>query len=131
MANKHNDKQLSCSWTPVMVDSLVHIYADTISKAGKAADNGSLTKQQWTTVVSEFNRENKTNLSKQQIHSKMAEQKKYFQQVKELVEKSGFGFEDGKVTASDEAWDELLEKRSELKRWKTTPFPNYDALYSI
>ena len=83
MANKHNNKQLSCSWTPVMVDSLVHIYADTISKAGKAADNGSLTKQQWTTVVSEFNRENKTNLSKQQIHSKMAEQKKYFQQVKE------------------------------------------------
>ena len=43
MANKHNNKQLSCSWTPVMVDSLVHIYADTISKAGKAADNGSLT----------------------------------------------------------------------------------------
>ena len=131
MANKHNNKQLSCSWTSVMVDSLVHIYADTISKAGKAADNGSLTKQQWTKVLSEFNRENKTNLSKQQIHSKMAEQKKYFQQVKELVEKSGFGFEDGKVTASDEAWDELLEKRPELKKWRTTPFPNYDELYSI
>ena len=61
----------------------------------------------------------------------MAEQKKHFQQVKELVEKSGFGFEDGKVTASDEAGNELIEKRSELKRWRTTPFPNYDELYSI
>ena len=47
-----------------MVKSLVRIYAETISNAGKAADNGSLTKQQWTKVVSEFNREAKKNLNK-------------------------------------------------------------------
>ena len=114
-----------------MVDTLVRVYSEEMLKAGKAADNGSLTKQQWTSVVVIFNQETSANLSKQQIQSKMAEQKKYFQQVRELVDKSGFGFEDGKVTASDEAWDELIERRPELKRWRTTPFPCYDDLYNI
>ena len=121
----------SCSWTHDMVDTLVRVYSEEMLKAGKAADNGSLTKQQWTSVVVIFNQETNANLSKQQIQSKMAEQKKYFQQVRELVDKSGFGFEDGKVTASDEAWDELIERRPELKRWRTTPFPCYDDLYNI
>ena len=131
----------SCSWTHDMVDTLVRVYSEEMLKAGKAADNGSLTKQQWTSVVVIFNQETSANLSKQQIQSKMAEQKKYFQQVRELVDKSGFGFEDGKVTASDEAWDELIEtdeawdelieRRPELKRWRTTPFPSYDDLYNI
>ena len=43
--------QASCSWTPEMVDSLVRIYGDTISNSGKAADNGSLSKQQWSKVA--------------------------------------------------------------------------------
>ena len=36
-------EQASCVWTPDMVDSLVETYADTMAKAGKVADNGSLT----------------------------------------------------------------------------------------
>ena len=68
--------QASCSWTPEMVDSLVRIYGDTISNSGKAADNGSLSKQQWSKVVSELNREAKTSLTKQQIHSKINEHSK-------------------------------------------------------
>merc|ERR1712023_548102 len=54
--------------TPDVVDSLARICADATLKAGKAADIGSLTKQQWTKVVSDLNREAKTNLSKRQIH---------------------------------------------------------------
>ena len=73
-----------------MVDSLARIYADATSKAGKAADDGSLTKQQWTKAASELNCEAKANLSKRQIYSKTEEQKKSLRQVKELVDESGF-----------------------------------------
>ena len=106
--------QASCSWTPDMVNCLLKVYGEIIQNTGKAADNGSLTKQQWSKVVNEFNREAKTSLVKQQIHSKINEQKKYFQQVNVLVDKSGFGLENGKVTASDEAWDELIANRPEI-----------------
>ena len=79
----------------------------------------------------ELNKRSETQLSKQQIQSKMADLKKRFQQVKELLDKSGFGIEDGKVTASDEAWNELTEKKPELRKWRHTPFPKYDELYDI
>ena len=86
-----------------MVDALVRIYSEEMLKAGKAADNGSLTKQQWSSVVVIFNQETSANLSKQQIQSKMAEQKKYFQQVRELVDKSGFGFMQRFASAFEDA----------------------------
>ena len=66
---------------------MVRVYSEEMLKAGKAADNGSLTKQQWTSVVISFKQETSANLSTQQIQSKTAEQKKYFQQVRELVDK--------------------------------------------
>ena len=66
-----------------MVDSLIDVYADKASKAGKAADNGSLTSQQWSEVEKELNKRSETQLSKQQIQSKMVDLKKRFQQAQQ------------------------------------------------
>ena len=69
-----SQSKLSCIWTSDMVDSLIDVYADKASKAGKAADNGSLTSQQWSEVEKELNKRSETQLSKQQIQSKKRQQ---------------------------------------------------------
>lgn len=63
---------------------------------------------------------------------------------------SGFGWDDGRklVTAADEQWNELAQvhsrinywdscqpclsqRDSQIKKWKTTPFPLYDEMHSL
>jgi len=59
--------------------------------------------------------------------------KKEYVQVKQLRDKSGFGWDDGlsRVTATDEVWDALIKSEPKLAKWRKTAFPLYDSMHEL
>ncbi|KAK0523377.1 hypothetical protein OC842_006162, partial [Tilletia horrida] len=68
-----------------------------------------------------------------QVKSHFRNLKTMFNEVHDLVNMSGFGWDQEKkcVTASEEVWDELLKTASKYKKWKNRSFDNYDCLEGI
>ncbi|KAJ3729329.1 hypothetical protein C8R42DRAFT_715619 [Lentinula raphanica] len=59
--------------------------------------------------------------------------KKDFKEVKELREKSGFGWDATRnvATAGEDVWEKLLQKKPKLGKWKRKSFPLYDELEAL
>jgi len=59
--------------------------------------------------------------------------KKVYVQVKQLRDKSGFGWDEGlsRVTATNEVWDALVKSEPKLAKWRKTAFPLYDSIHEL
>ncbi|KAF9787271.1 hypothetical protein BJ322DRAFT_712789 [Thelephora terrestris] len=56
-----------------------------------------------------------------------------FMLIKKLRNMTGFGWDDERnlVVAADDQWDELAKENPHAKKWRTTPFPIYDEMFSL
>ncbi|KAE8230366.1 hypothetical protein CF326_g4635 [Tilletia indica] len=59
--------------------------------------------------------------------------KSQWKEVRELVNMSGFGWDDEekKVTAEDTVWDDLIKRRPELRKWRNRAFIHYSRLRDL
>lgn len=87
---------------------------------------GGIWKKEATTdVIATFRESGQVCPTARQVNSKRDGLKTDWKQVEELMNISGFGIdpENGRITASDATWTNLLSRKPELKRWKTKTIP--------
>ncbi|KAH9440416.1 hypothetical protein KEM48_000185 [Puccinia striiformis f. sp. tritici PST-130] len=122
------DKPDSLIWTPAMEKSAIELYVKAV-EAGKRGDGG-FKPEVHPHVASELLKEFPGNpFDSTKVKSKYTQGfKKTYDAFVACKGASGFGWNeaDCMVVASDDVWDEFLVSHPCAKRFRNTPFPEYN-----
>ncbi|KAJ3765491.1 hypothetical protein FB446DRAFT_795001 [Lentinula raphanica] len=119
------------NWRPEEDEILVGVLGEQ-KAAGFQTDNGEFHPDAYNAAAARlgtkgFSRNNS------QCSIRFTGLKKDFKEVKELREKSGFGWDAARnvATAGEDVWEKLLQKKPKLGKWKRKSFPLYDELEAL
>ncbi|KAF5352325.1 hypothetical protein D9757_014292 [Collybiopsis confluens] len=103
--------------------------------AGFQTDNGGFHQDAFKAAAATMRDPGPTGVVKtaESVKSRYTNLKKDFKEVKEIREKSGFGWDEARcvATATAEVWEALVAKKPSLKRWRKKAFPLYDMIESL
>ncbi|TFK59918.1 hypothetical protein BDN72DRAFT_864755 [Pluteus cervinus] len=137
MSQKVNSSQATrCTWTD-RDDQIMLEVLKTEKDAGNQSENG-WKKAVWTRVaaaLAEKGVQKAPVKTGEKCQDHFGNLKSDFNDVETLLDKSGFGWDDGSklVIATDQVWQELLNtvKNKKLGKWRSKPFLRYDDMYRL
>ena len=108
----------SARWTDAMRSTLISAIMKQ-KRAGKGSDNG-FKKDTWSEIISKFNEAHDSNYDKSQLNTQHNSMKSKYIVFKQLIEKSGFGWDEscGAPTAAPHVWDEYIASHPEAKQFR-------------
>jgi len=123
-------------WNDDNVEILADTMKDEIQSFGRLSDNGSWKTEQLNRIVNAFNAaEGSPAYNKSQTSTKIAKLKKIYKIIGDLVDQSGFGWDEETftVTAEDSVWDDYLAVpgHNEAKKWRNKSFKVFETLQYI
>ncbi|XP_058094584.1 L10-interacting MYB domain-containing protein-like isoform X2 [Magnolia sinica] len=118
-------------WTTPRDAYLVELLIEQ-QNAGKRSNMG-WSKEAWKYVVDAFNKRFRLHHNVQQLKSRIAQLKKNYYIVKQLISHSGFAWNSvmHTVTADDDVWDRYLMTHPEARPLRKTGLPLYEILGTL
>ncbi|KAJ3725113.1 hypothetical protein C8R42DRAFT_718603 [Lentinula raphanica] len=100
--------------------------------AGFQTDNGGFHQDAFNAASLKLKSSNFSHTSTQ-CSVRFTTLKKEFKQLKEIREKSGFGWDATRnvATAGADVWEKLLQKKPKLGKWRKKSFPLYDDIEAL
>ncbi|XP_058098992.1 uncharacterized protein LOC131243562 isoform X1 [Magnolia sinica] len=119
------------SWTPDMDSCLTELMVEQVHRGRKIDHN--FKKEAFAEVSEEFEKRTGIELHKDNIKNKLKTWRRQYLHVKELLNHSGFGWDDSlkKVFASHDVWKEYLKAHHEANYYRTKSVENYNELAII
>ncbi|KAE8818848.1 hypothetical protein D1007_03455 [Hordeum vulgare] len=121
--------QNRAKWTARYEKGLVEILTE-YNLSHYRGQNGWTT-EGWNQVFKELNNlYPEARFTKDQVQDKEAQLKKYYKNIKSIVNRSGISWNDGAcvINTTPEKWEEIIAEDSKLKMYEGKSFPLYEAL---
>ncbi|KAF8815799.1 hypothetical protein BYT27DRAFT_7248846 [Phlegmacium glaucopus] len=135
--NKENGPSVPRSSWNSSCDSILVECLKKQKENGRMGSNSSWHSAAWVEAEKELSGTEKTSGGGKKTavscQYRWAALKKEYIQVKQLRDKSGFGWDEGlsRVMATAEVWDALLKSDPKLAKWKKTAFPLFEDLHDL
>ncbi|CAD6933524.1 unnamed protein product [Tilletia laevis] len=132
-ATQAGQRKENCFWASTEDEKLLDVLEEG-KQQGKAS-GGGFKPELWVRVLEEIEPLHEKGRKKAlaDVKNHYRNLKAQYKEVKELVDMSGFGWDEDKgvATADDAVWDDLVKRRPELKKWRHKSFPFYTQLDSL
>ncbi|KAK9285420.1 hypothetical protein L1049_024613 [Liquidambar formosana] len=134
-ANKNDsepkEKAKYVRWTPRMDDILTEVLRDEYHKGHKGDNGWKPTALQ--AAVNVINSQLGMSLNKENIRSRLKTWRGLYTAVQELLNQTGFGWNDTKkmVEAEDSVWDDYLQNHSDAAQFRHRSIDNFDDISLI
>ncbi|XP_042491122.1 uncharacterized protein LOC122070941 isoform X2 [Macadamia integrifolia] len=118
-------------WTPSMERYFIDLMLDQMHRGNKIGH--TFNKQAWTDMLTWFNAKFESQYDKDVLKSRYTNLWKQFNDVKILLEQSGFAWDEARqmVTADDFVWDSYIKVHPDARSYKTKTLLNYNDLFVI
>ncbi len=116
------------------IDAKERVLLETLENAvldGEGGDNG-FKPQTWTCVVRAVNACHPVSeYTEASVKNKVQELRNEFARYKRLSEHTGFGLENGILTAGDQTWENVISHEPKCAKFRHSPLQHKEKLYAI
>ncbi|XP_022858384.1 uncharacterized protein LOC111379261 isoform X1 [Olea europaea var. sylvestris] len=118
-------------WTPPMDLFFIDLMLEQVRKGNRIGQ--SFITQAWNDMVASFNEKFRSQHDKEILKNRYKHFKKQYNDVKILLQHSGFSWDDGRemVTAEDCVWDAYLKAHPDARSYRVKAVPCYHKLCVI
>ncbi|XP_073058101.1 L10-interacting MYB domain-containing protein-like isoform X2 [Primulina eburnea] len=125
------ENQVRAKWTPSLTKTLVDLMVDQIQKGNKS--NKTFSKKGWKFICDDFRIQTGYWWDNEQLKSRYIALRKQYISVRSLLNHCDFQWDEtsGKITATDDAWDQYIKEHPDAEAVRSTGCPMYNQLHII